>query len=225
MNPILELDHVSAGYDGSTVLDQVSLAVEPGEVVALLGRNGVGKSTLAGVITGTIPPSAGRLRIAGQDLTGASGSRRFRSGLRYVRQDRPVLGELTVQENLALSGVSLAAATERFAFLETRGSQKAGTMSGGEQKMLAMARQSADPGVLWILDEPTEGLQPHNVDRCTALVSEAAGQGCGILLIEQHLPMALACADRFYVLEKGQIVLSGPVDESTHDTVTDVMAV
>ncbi len=221
----LRVEGLTAGYSGSVVVDGISLEVQPGEVVALLGRNGVGKSTAVAAIAGTIPAAAGSIRIGDNDASGRTPSRRFQLGLRTMRQDRPVIGALSVRENLALVGADVAYAVELFPFLSEKLPQLAGTLSGGEQKMLALARQAANPGDVWILDEPTEGLQPSNVDRCSEIIRIAARKGRAVLLVEQHLAMALGTADRWYLMEKGAVKQSGKVDDSTFDTVARELAI
>lgn len=220
----LEIDGLQAGYSGSNVLNGVSLTVAPGEIVALLGRNGMGKSTLANVIAGTHRHTGGSIELNSASASGWSPMRRFRAGLRTVRQERPVIASLSVRENLALAGVK-DLGDSPFPFLNERADQDAGTLSGGEQKLLAVARITANPGTTWVLDEPTEGLQPSNVDRCGSLIQDAAKQGAGVLLIEQHLGLALRIAHRFYVLEKGAVIDEGTVDAHTLSRVTAHLSV
>ncbi|CAB4560205.1 unannotated protein [freshwater metagenome] len=223
--PLLDVQGLVAGYAGARIVTGLDLAIEPGEVVALLGRNGAGKSTAVAAITGTLPAMAGSIAIGGADVTKAAPSRRFQLGMRTVRQDQPILRDLTVAENLRLVGASKEDAAEGFPFLAERSSQRAGTLSGGEQKMLAVARAAANPGLLWILDEPSEGLQPKNVDRCAQLIREAAARGVGVLLVEQHIGMALNVADRWLVMETGAVIDHGEVSATTHETVSRRLAV
>ncbi|HWL60205.1 MAG TPA: ATP-binding cassette domain-containing protein [Microbacteriaceae bacterium] len=212
----LEVRGLRAGYDGSEVLHGLDLTVAPGEIVAVLGRNGMGKSTLVNTLSGSIAPIAGSIHLDGVDVTTAAPSARFRRGLRTFRQERPVFPELTVAQNLSMVGVkSMAKPSSYFEFLAKRGGQAAGTLSGGEQKMLAMARMASGGGSMWILDEPTEGLQPSNVERSGAIVLEAAERGCGVLLVEQHLNIALKVASRWYLMENGLLVESGDVGPDT----------
>jgi branched-chain amino acid transport system ATP-binding protein len=168
---------------------------------------------------------AGTVLIEDVNVTKAQPSRRFQLGMRAVRQDQPILRDLTVAENLRLVESSKEAAAESFPFLAERSSQRAGTLSGGEQKMLAVARTAANPGKLWILDEPSEGLQPMNVDRCAQLIREAAARGVGVLLVEQHIGMALAVADRWLVMETGAVIDQGKVTAKTFETVSRRLAV
>jgi branched-chain amino acid transport system ATP-binding protein len=212
----IEIRGLAAGYSGTTVVRGVDLSVAPGEVVALLGRNGVGKTTLVSAVAGTLRGDSGAVILGGRDVTGWPGSRRRRHGLRSVAQDRPVLGDLTVAENLRLAGIrDLSGPAELFPFLRGRERQRAGTLSGGEQKKLAIARTVASPGTVCVLDEPTEGLQPANVSRFADAVRRIADAGVAVLLAEQHLDMALAVADRWYLMEKGQIAEEGRVSEAT----------
>ncbi|MGH8110446.1 MAG: ABC transporter ATP-binding protein [Rhodanobacteraceae bacterium] len=224
--PFLSLTNIRAGYEGSEVLTGLSIEVNPGEVVALLGRNGMGKSTTVSVIAGTLGRNSGDIRIAGQDVSSSRPSTRYAAGLRVVRQDQPVFGQLSVTENLGLVGCrGTARAAAIFPFLANRGRQAAGTLSGGEQKLLAIARTAVEPGRLWVLDEPTEGLQPANVDRCAGLISEAAQRGIAVLLVEQHLEMAMSISARWYLLEKGQVVDSGRTTPESEAAIARHMAI
>lgn len=219
--PALRLADVRAGYAGSAVLFGIDVTVAPGEVVALLGRNGVGKSTTVGVIAGTLRATAGSVSLNGRDVSRATPSARYAAGLRVVRQDQPTFGDLTVAENLRLVGCAdPARAAEVFGALSGRERQLAGTLSGGEQKLLALARTAVAPGRCWILDEPTEGLQSANIDHCGELISDAAFRGVAVLLVEQHLDMALRVASRWYLLERGLVIDGGPVTADTHDAVS-----
>ncbi|MFF5185695.1 ABC transporter ATP-binding protein [Streptomyces sp. NPDC000345] len=221
----LEIRGLTAGYAGTTVVRGVDLSVAPGEVVTLLGRNGVGKTTLVSAVSGTLGADAGVTLLGGLDATDWSGSRRRRGGLRVVAQDRPVLGGLTVAENLRLAGIrDLSEPAELFPFLRGRERQRAGTLSGGEQKMLAIARTVAAPGAVCVFDEPTEGLQPANVDRLAEALRQLAAAGVAVLLVEQYLDMALDVADRWYLMEKGQITEEGQVHEGILEHVAGRMA-
>jgi len=207
----IRVARLKAGYEGSEVLTGFDCQVGAGEVVALLGRNGMGKSTAVSAIAGTLRVTEGTVELGGRDVTEQSPSARYRTGLRVVRQTQPVFAGLSIAENLALVGSNLDRASACFGFLAGRGRQVAGTLSGGEQKMLALARVASDPGTMWVLDEPTEGLQPANVDRCAELISDAARRGVAVLLVEQHLTMALAVASRWLVIERGRVIDQGDV--------------
>ncbi|MEM8904301.1 MAG: ATP-binding cassette domain-containing protein [Actinomycetota bacterium] len=206
-----------SGYGSTQVLHGISLTVAGGEIVALLGRNGVGKTTLVKTLSGVLPASAGRVTIDGVDVTRRPPSHRVGLGLRATYQERGVFAELTVADNLRLHGI---APSEEDRILETfpgwlsdRRSQLAGTLSGGEQKMLAAAiALSSDAGIL-VLDEPTEGLQPTNVDVLGSLLDAARSAGRGVLLVEQHVALATRLADRFLLAEKGEIVDRGDAAE------------
>lgn len=224
MNQSLTIQGLTVGYGGSTVVDGIDLSIAPGEVLAVLGRNGVGKTTMASALSGTLPITDGHISLNGRAITTVKPSVRYSLGLRVVRQDRPLIGELTVAENLRLVDATVEDASVIFPFLEGRASQKASTLSGGEQKMLAVARQSLDQGSYWILDEPTEGLQPKNVDGVSDTIRTAAASGTGVILIEQHLSMALAVSDRWCLIEKGQILNSGNTDHNTYDTIARALA-
>lgn len=219
----LQVSGLCAGYSGSKVLQEVTLAVEAGEIVALLGRNGMGKSTLARTLVGSHQRDSGEIRLDGTAIERSSAARRFALGLRSMRQEKPVLVGLNVRENLSLAGVEVDRAAESFPFIAERVHQDAGTLSGGEQKMLALARLSGNPGSVWVLDEPTEGLQPANVDRSGVLISAAAAAGTGVLLIEQHLSLAVRIAHRWMVLEKGVIVAAGEVAEGSEAEISAML--
>lgn len=222
---LLSVHGLVAGYAGARIVNDLDLVIMPGEVVALLGRNGAGKSTAVSAITGTLTSMAGTVVIGDINVTKTQPSQRFQLGMRTVRQDQPILRDLTVAENLRLVESSKEVAAESFPFLAERSAQRAGTLSGGEQKMLAVARTAANPGKLWILDEPSEGLQPMNVNRCAQLIKEAASRGVGVLLVEQHIGMALEVADRWIVMETGVVIDQGEVTANTFETVSRRLAV
>lgn len=222
----LEVRDLRAGYDGSQVLTGFSCAVSTGEVVALLGRNGMGKSTAVAAIAGTLPSTSGSVWIEDRGVTRRQPASRYSTGLRTIRQTQPVFAGLSILENLALVGCkNIQLAADYFGFLTGRGRQAAGTLSGGEQKMLAMARVAADPGSVWALDEPTEGLQPANVDRCAQIISDAARNGVAVLLVEQHLAMALKISKRWAVLERGRVVEEGVVTDDSKTTIQRRMTI
>lgn len=225
---LLTAERLRAGYGGVAVLHGVSLHVDRAEIVAVLGRNGAGKTTLMSTLTGSLAPSSGRIELCGLDMTGQSPSAMSRTGVACVRQDQPLFGELTVGENLSLAGLSSSAEDVCQVFpgvLDGRASQRASTLSGGEQKMLAAARclNSAKP--LLILDEPTEGLQPANVERLLQHLRTARDRGCGVLLIEQHVAAALSVADRYCILEKGEIIAEGATGPESSQRVAELMSV
>ena len=227
-NRLLTAAGLRAGYAGVAVLHGVSLHVDRAEIVAVLGRNGAGKTTLMSTLIGSLPPSGGRIELCGRDMTGKTPSAMSRVGVSCVRQDQPLFGELTVGENLALAGLSSRVRDVFGLFpgaLDQRVSQRASTLSGGEQKMLAAARCLSSAKPLLILDEPTEGLQPANVALLLQHLGAARDRGCGVLLIEQHVAAALAVADRYCVLEKGEIIAEGSTDQAAARRVAELMSV
>jgi branched-chain amino acid transport system ATP-binding protein len=217
---LLAVDNVHLRYGPSPIVQGVSLTVDMGEVVALLGRNGVGKTTLARGLVGLTPIAQGHVRIDGIEVTGMTAHRVSRRGVRIVPQGRGIFPRLSVAENLRI-GEFLSQESdprvrdlldELFPILWERRQQRAGTLSGGEQQMLAIARALISGPKLLILDEPTEGVAPVLIDRIEdALRLLFAEMRLGVLLIEQNLDFAFAMARRGYVMEKGQIVLEAPI--------------
>ncbi|MFC3962372.1 ABC transporter ATP-binding protein [Nocardia jiangsuensis] len=218
--PLLALDGIKAAYDAITVLHGVDLEVRAGQVVALLGPNGAGKTTALSVISGTHPAAAGRLLLGGRDVTGADPRDLARAGVCLIPEGRGVFPNLTVRDNLLMmtfTGRPRAEIEEiafsRFPILGERANQLAGTMSGGEQQMLALARGLAtDPAVL-LLDELSMGLAPLVVGRLYEEVAEIARQGVAVLVVEQFAAAVLDIADRAAVLVRGRVVRQGHPDD------------
>ncbi len=201
-------------YGDSHVLHGVSLAVTPGEVVAILGRNGMGKTTLIRSVVGFTPPRRGDVRFKGEDVTGWAPFRRVERGMALVPQGRRVFVSLSVRENLDVARAGRGRwDRERvyalFPRLGERASSRAGKLSGGEQQMLAIGRALMSNPTLLLMDEPTEGLAPLLVREVGRVIGELKREGLSILLVEQNLPMAAALADRVHVLNRGEIVYSG----------------
>ncbi len=222
MTPLLDIAGLKSGYGKVEVLRGVDLQVHAGEIVALLGSNGAGKSTLNNTVSGLVPASAGRVGFAGVDLTHAHYCAVVQAGLIQVPEGRRVFPNLSALENLELGAYSrgrerCAANLERvfaiFPRLAERRAQKAGTMSGGEQQMLAIGRGlMAEPRLL-ILDEPSLGLSPLLVDELFALIQRLHVDGLSVLLVEQNVAQSLAIADRAYVLENGSVRFCGSPTE------------
>jgi branched-chain amino acid transport system ATP-binding protein len=212
--PALTVDDVHTYYGDSHVLQGVSLAVVPGEVVALLGRNGMGKTTLIRSVIGFTPPRRGRVRLNGEDVTAWAPFRRIERGMALVPQGRRVFASLTVRENLDVARAGTGhwnreRVYELFPRLRERASNRAIKLSGGEQQMLAIGRSLMSNPALLLMDEPTEGLAPLLVREVGRVIGELKRAGLSILLVEQNLPMAAAVADRVHVLNRGEIVYSG----------------
>ncbi|HET7876202.1 MAG TPA: ABC transporter ATP-binding protein [Methylomirabilota bacterium] len=220
---MLAVDDLHAHYGKSHILHGVSLRVEPGEIVCLLGRNGVGKSTTLKSIMGLVHPSRGTVTFQGQSITGLPPYRTARLGLGYVPEERRIFPTITVRENLLMgikpgaraagNGWTLKRVYEFFPRLREREDQRAGTLSGGEQQMLTIGRTLMGDPALLLVDEPTEGLAPMIVEQVERILREIHRGGIPVLLVEQSMETALALAQRVYVMSKGQIVFSGSVKE------------
>lgn len=217
---MLDVQNIHTYYGRSHILQGVSLAVGQGEVVALLGRNGVGKSTTIKTIIGFTPPQDGRVLLRQIDITGKPAYEIARAGVGLAPQGRGIFPNLTVHENMTLAargaargGWTAARVLQTFPALAQRLHHPGGKLSGGEQQMLALGRALMTNPALLLLDEPSEGLAPLIVAEIGRIIRRLRDDGLSILLVEQNLGMALAIADRVYVMSKGQIVFSGaPAD-------------
>ena len=212
--PLLEVSGLCAGYGRSQVLFDVGLRVPRTGAVAVLGRNGVGKTTLLKTIIGELPMMAGRTSLEGQDISGLRTERRVRLGLGYVPQEFAVFAKLSVRDNLAVGRLGRRRADQDevlslFPKLGQRLNQAAGTLSGGERKMLAMARALLLKPRVLLLDEPTEGVWIGVIHEIAARLKELV-QEMAVVIVEQHLELALDVADYAYVLDRGRLVLDGP---------------
>jgi branched-chain amino acid transport system ATP-binding protein len=211
---VLEVEDLHTYYGESHVLQGVSLTVGAGEVLTILGRNGMGKTTLIGSIVGFTPPRQGRVRFKGEDITRWPPFRMIKLGMALVPQGRRVFPSLTVSENLDVARRgqgrwTLERIYEVFPRLRDRARNRANKLSGGEQQMLAIGRALMSNPELLLMDEPTEGLAPLLVREVGRVIGELKKAGLSILLVEQNLPLALSVADRVHVLSRGQIVHSG----------------
>ncbi|MCZ8522334.1 MULTISPECIES: urea ABC transporter ATP-binding subunit UrtE [Paenibacillus] len=232
----LELKHLEAGYGESMILRDVSLTVPPGQVVCLMGRNGVGKSTLMKTVMGLIKPKRGSILYGGQEYTKSAPDRRAKAGIGYVPQGRDVFPQLTVEENLLL-GLEAADARlrragipghvfDKFPVLREMIHRKGGDLSGGQQQQLSIARALVSEPKLLLLDEPMEGIQPSIVmDIERVIESIKRSRAMSVLLIEQSLSFATSIADYYYVLDKGGIVAEGSSADLSEEQVRRHLAV
>jgi urea transport system ATP-binding protein len=210
----LELDKVFAGYGETVVLEDIRLALEVGETLSVIGRNGVGKSTLLKLLFGLLPCRQGSVRWGGRSLDGMESARRRALGISYCPQERPVFDDLSVRDNLTLMRADRGLAAfaplfARFPILERRLDQHAGTLSGGEKKILSFARGHAEGQPLRLLDEPSEGVQWENIVHMAGLIDAARAEGVAFIIVEQNLAFAERIADRYLVIEQGRVVLAG----------------
>ncbi|WP_260986098.1 ABC transporter ATP-binding protein [Bordetella genomosp. 13] len=214
---LLSIDGLSVRYGSSTALRDVSLRVQGGEVVALLGANGAGKTTLLNAISGFLKPAQGDIRLQGQPIAGEKPYRVFRRGVVQVSQARDLFPAMTVQDNLALGAVTrdddvssdLARVLEYFPRLRERMAQKAGTLSGGEQQMAAIGRALMGRPKVLLLDEPSGGLAPLFVQEIGRIMGLLKQTGTTMLIVEQNIALALGVADRYYMLRDGALVREG----------------
>lgn len=220
---MFELRAIEAGYDGTIVLRDVDLIVPPGAVVALLGPNGAGKTTLLRVASGLLPAVKGRVLVDGDDVTGRPTHEFARRGICHIPEGRAIFATMTVRENLALQSSrgeeeqGRDRAVEVFPVLGERLDQVAGTLSGGEQQMLALARAYLSNPRFVFLDEVSLGLAPRIVEEIFAFLQRLAREGASLLIVEQYVAQALGLADYVYLLQRGQIVFAGEPDELDED--------
>ncbi len=220
---LLDVAGLEVRYGAIEAIRGAGLEVCKGEIVTLLGANGAGKSSFLNAVMGLVPPVAGRVVLDGEDITGEAPETVVRRGMTLCPEGRRVFANLTVRENLAIGGATrrrtgdaatiLAGMLDRFPVLAERHDQMAGTLSGGEQQMLAIARAMMSAPRIVLLDEPSLGLAPRIVDTIFELIVALQHHGATILLVEQNVDLALDIADRGYVLASGRVALSGPACE------------
>ncbi|WP_306057543.1 ABC transporter ATP-binding protein [Natronococcus wangiae] len=224
--PLLAVEDVDAGYGETTVLRELSMSIDEGEIVSLVGRNGAGKTTTLRSIVGILTPTSGTVTYRGTDVTALEATETVRRGLALVPEERRIFPELTVEENLELadyggaSGVdslSVGEALETFENLQERASNPGSSLSGGEQQMLAIARALVGGADLVLLDEPTEGLAPYIVRDVMDIVEDLNDRGITVLLVEQNVRVCLELADRNYLINQGEIVYEGTSAELEDD--------
>ena len=226
MTSLLQVERLTAGYGLTPVLFEVDLELAPGELVALIGANGAGKSTLLGALSGLVRVSSGTVRLSGRNLTGSRPEMTVASGMVHVPQGRRLFSTMTVERNLLLGAYrrhdrqvrdDLERILGYFPALRDKLGREAGTLSGGEQQMVAIGRGLMARPTLLMIDEPSLGLAPIIVDRVMEIVKTINKDGTAVLLVEQDVVLALDIADRGYVLENGRIAMTGPAAELRRD--------
>ncbi|MEL7026121.1 MAG: ABC transporter ATP-binding protein [Pseudomonadota bacterium] len=227
---MLEITDLKAGYGQGLVLDGLTLAVSPGEVLGLMGRNGVGKTTLLKTIMGLIAPKSGQIRFEGKTISSRRAYQIARSGIGYVPQGREIFSDFTVTENLLMGNLSATSADletvfDLFPMLRERADSNAGSFSGGQQQQLALARALMGKPRLLLLDEPSEGIQPSIVSEISDLLSKIVSQGTALILVEQNIEMLTGLADRIAFLSKGGITTNLPATDVSIDLIREQIAI
>ena len=234
---MLHIDNIHQYYGGSHILRGVTLEAKAGEITVVLGRNGVGKTTLLKSLMGLVPIRAGHIVLDGQPIEKTTPYERARAGIGYVPQGREIFGRLTVHENLLMGLATQPASTpippqlfELFPVLQQMLQRRGGDLSGGQQQQLAIARALAPKPKLLVLDEPTEGIQPNIIKDIGKVLKKLAqeglnGQPMAIVLVEQYYDFAEELADRYLVMERGEVIASGPGAEMPEKGIRQVVAI
>jgi urea transport system ATP-binding protein len=234
---MLQIDNIHQYYSGSHILRGVSLEAKAGEITVVLGRNGVGKTTLLKSLMGLVPVRSGEVRFQGQAITQATPYERARAGIGYVPQGREIFARLTVHENLLMGLATQKASTpippqlyELFPVLKQMLGRRGGDLSGGQQQQLAIARALAPAPRLLVLDEPTEGIQPNIIKDIGRVLRQLAKEGLNgtpmaIVLVEQYYDFAEELADRYLVMERGEVIASGPGAEMPEKGIRQLVAI
>lgn len=227
MTRLLEVSGLIGGYGDTSVLFDVDASVEAGRILGVVGRNGVGKTTLARLVQGALRPASGVIRLNGADVTATPPHRRRALGVGYMPQTNMVFDDLTVRENLNLGRNRCVAEAyfDRFPRLAERMDQKAGSMSGGERKILAFVRTMIEDANCLILDEPTEGVQPENIALMATSLKERAEAGAGVLLIEQNTTLLLDVADHVIALDAGRVTMRADAADVTAETLRAALTI
>ena len=221
---VLGVEDVGAGYGETTVLRGVTLSVDEGEIVSIVGRNGAGKTTTLRTITGILPPDSGRITHRGDDISDLGPAATAKRGVSLVPEERRIFPELTVEENLRLAAhggaddtdsVGVDEAIDWFPNLRDRAGNNGSSLSGGEQQMLAIARALVAGADVLLLDEPTEGLAPQIVDDVIDIVRDLNDRGITVLMVEQNVGVCLELSDRNYIIDRGSVVWSGSSEQLT----------
>ncbi|MEP3024545.1 MAG: ATP-binding cassette domain-containing protein [Ascidiaceihabitans sp.] len=226
MTVLLEVDKLTGGYGDTNVIFDVSAQISAGQVLGVFGRNGVGKTTLARLLQGNLKPAAGRLVLNGEDISGLKAHQRRAKGIGYMPQTDMVFNDLTVWENLQVGQTAhpLEPYFDLFPRLAERRDQPAGTMSGGERKILAFVRTMIEGTNVIILDEPSEGVQPENIELMAECVRKRVTAGAGVFLCEQNLNFLTSISDHYLGIDTGNIIINRPATDIKSDDVRSALS-
>ena len=216
--PVFSFKDVSGGYGTMTIVRNISAGIGPGQCLCILGRNGVGKTTLIKLLSGHLRRSSGQILLNGLEIGSMPPDARRSLGVSYAMQERPTFDNLSVRDNLMLMRPSDSIDIYRrffqaFPILQDRLAQMAGTLSGGERKILSFVRTLAEAGKITLLDEPSEGVQPENIERMKGFIDESKSAGRSLIVVEQHLNLAEAIADKYLVMDQGRSVMNESAGE------------